>query len=161
MQQTTERAIAEWLTRDHPMPEQVWTEWATMGVALVPLGKRFAAVRMTAEVVHAAVDSDDPAQVASGLEELLRGPVVHDRRVAGVTYYALVQCDAGFAWGHNEVAPRLGAGVYLGVPRIGRCEPPGTYWVVAPRHEGHLCSPQAVADLIDAGQQRIIQGAEL
>ncbi|MEU1038661.1 hypothetical protein [Streptomyces sp. NPDC005907] len=160
-QRTTERTIAEWLTREHPMPEQVWTEWATMGVALVPLGRRFAAVRMHADIVHAAVDSDDPSQVAERIRALLPGPIVHDRRVSGVTYYALIPRHSDLVWVHDEVAPCLGPGVYLGVPRIDRREPPGTYWVTVPRHNGDLCAPQAVADLVEVGRQRLARLAEL
>ncbi|MFC9845449.1 hypothetical protein ACFWFF_05185 [Streptomyces sp. NPDC060223] len=155
-QQATERAIAEWLTWEHPVPAQVWTEWTTHGVALLPLGKRFAAVRMPMDVVHAALDTDQPTQVASLLEQLLCGPVVHDRRVVGVTYYALIQWNADLVWAHDEIAPCLGRGIYLGVPRIDRRKPPGTYWVVAPKYAGNLCAPHAVASLIEAGRQRLV-----
>jgi hypothetical protein len=160
-QQASERAIAEWLTREHPTPIQVWTEWAAHGVALLPLGKRFAAVRMTMDVVHAAVGSDSADQVAEVLVALLDGPVVYDRRVTGATYYALVQWHPDLVWAHDEVAPCLGRGIYLGVPRIDRRKPPGTYWVVAPRYAGDLCAPEAVAALVDIGRQRLLQSAEL
>lgn len=160
-QQATERAIAEWLTWEHPVPAQVWTEWTTHGVALLPLGKRFAAVRMPMDVVHAALDTEQSTQVALPLGQLLCGPVVYDRRVVGVTYYALIQWNPDLVWAHDEVAPCLGRGIYLGVPRIDRRRPPGTYWVVAPRYAGNLCAPQAVASLIETGRQRLIQSAEL
>ncbi|MFD9329114.1 hypothetical protein [Streptomyces sp. NPDC060065] len=160
-QQATERAIGEWLTWEHPVPEQVWTEWTTHGVALLPLGKRFAAVRMTMHVVHAAVGSDAPAQVASRLRQLLSGPVVYDRRVAGATYYALIQWSADLVWAHDEVAPCLARGIYMGVPRVDRRKPPGTYWVVAPRYAGNLCTAQAVAALVETGRQQLIESAEL
>ncbi|PIB05000.1 hypothetical protein B1C81_31235 [Streptomyces sp. HG99] len=143
------------------MPSQVWAEWASYGVALLPLGKRFAAVRMTVDVVHAAVDSDDLVKVAAVLDELLGGPVVFDRRVVGVTYYALIQWSSCLIWGHDEIAPCLGQGIYLGVPRLDRRKPPGTYWVVAPRYPGDLCTPEAVAALVEAGRRRLVQSAEL
>ncbi|MFI6489444.1 hypothetical protein [Streptomyces sp. NPDC050564] len=160
-QQTTDREIAEWLTMEHPVPRQVWTEWSTHGVALLPLGKRFAAVRMTTDAVHAVVDSDDSTEVAAALRELLCGPVVYDRRAVGVTYYALIQRDTELVWPHADVAPCLGQGTYLGVPRIDRREPPGTYWVVTPRYPGDLCPSQAVAALVEAGQRRLIETAGL
>ncbi|MFF1765241.1 hypothetical protein [Streptomyces sp. NPDC058249] len=160
-QQATERAVAEWLTKEHPVPNQVWTEWSTHGVALLPLGKRFAAIRMPMEVVHAAVESDDSVQVTAVLRDLLGGPVVYDRRVVGTTYYALVQCSADLSWAHGEVAPCLGRGIYLGVPRLDRLRPPGTYWVVAPRYPGELCPPQAVATLVEAGRRRLVEAAEV
>ncbi|WP_369259762.1 hypothetical protein [Streptomyces sp. R35] len=160
-QQASESAIAEWLTREHPAPHQVWTEWAAHGVALLPLGKQFAAVRMTMDVVHAAVGSDSAEQVAEVLVELLDGPVVYDRRVAGATYYALVQWNSDLVWAHEEIAPHLGRGIYLGVPRIDRRTPPGTYWVAAPRYAGDLCTPEAVAALVEIGRQRLLQSVEL
>ncbi|MFF4348864.1 hypothetical protein [Streptomyces sp. NPDC001530] len=160
-QQATDREIAEWLTMEHPVPRQVWTEWATHGVALLPLGKRFAAVRMTTDAVHAMVDSDQLADVASAVRDLLCGPVVYDRRAVGVTYYALVQRDTELVWTHDDVAPCLGQGVYLGVPRLDRREPPGTYWVVPPRYPGDLCTSQAVAALVEAGQRRLVESSGL
>lgn len=160
-QQATERAIGAWLAWEHPVPEQVWTEWTSHGVALLPLGKRFAAVRMTMDVVHAAVGSDSSAQVATHLGQLLCGPVVYDRRVAGATYYALIQWSADLVWAHDEVAPCLARGIYMGVPRVDRRTPPGTYWVVAPRYVGNLCTAQAVATLVETGRQRLIRSAEL
>ncbi|MGW7264759.1 hypothetical protein [Streptomyces sp. NPDC054842] len=160
-QRTTERTIAEWLTQEHPTPEQVWTEWATMGVALVPLGRRLAAVRMHADIVHAAVESDDPLYVAERVRDLLPGPVVHDRRVSGVTYYALIPRDPDLAWAPDELAACLGPGVYLGVPRIDRREPPGTYWVMSPRHAGDLCVPQSVGALIRMGRRQLASSTDL
>jgi hypothetical protein len=158
-QQATEREIAEWLTREHPVPTQVWTEWASHGVALLPLGKRFAAVRMTTDVVHAAVEASCSAEVALALRELLGGPIVYDRRAVGVTYYALIQRNTELVWAHDAVAPCLGEGIYLGVPRIDRREPPGTYWLAAPRYPGDLCTSQDVAALVEAGQRKLVESA--
>lgn len=103
------RAISEWLTRTHPAPEQAQKEWATQGVALLPLGERFAAVRMASDIVHAAVRSGNPDQVALALSELLRGAVICDRRVAGGTYYALIEGHAGLVWAYDDIATCLGA----------------------------------------------------
>ncbi|MGW6543254.1 putative ATP-grasp-modified RiPP [Streptomyces massasporeus] len=150
--------VAAWLARTHPTPERVWTEWATQGVALLPLGERFAAVRMTSEIVHAAIRSEDYEVVAAELGGLLGGGIIFDRRVAGGTYYALVDVDAGLTWAHDDVVTYLGRGTYLGVPRIDRLRPPGTYWVVPPRHEGDMCPPLSVLSLLEAGRAR--QAAE-
>ncbi|GAA3839237.1 hypothetical protein GCM10022206_91890 [Streptomyces chiangmaiensis] len=158
--QTTERAISEWLARAHPVPERARTEWATQGVALLPLGARFCAVRMKADVVHAAVATEDPSQVSAALGELLRGPVIHDRRTVGGTYYALIQWHAGLVWAHQELAPCFGQDTYLGVPRVDRRDPPGAHWVVAPRYEGNLCVPRAVTALIEVGRRRLAEDSE-
>jgi hypothetical protein len=157
--QALNRLITEWLARAHPAPEQARAEWSNQGVALLPLGRRFAAVRLPGAMVHAAAGSDVPDIVAKALSERLSGPVIHDHRTAGPTYYALIQWHAGLVWDYGETAPCLQGDTYLGVPRIDRREPPGTYWVVAPRYDGDLCRPQAVRELIDAGHQQLIQHA--
>ncbi|MCX4700443.1 hypothetical protein [Streptomyces sp. NBC_01373] len=108
-------------------------------------------------LVYAALDSDDPGLVAEALSDRLRGPVIHDSRAAGPTYYALIQWHAGLVWDYNRSAPCLRDDTYLGVPRIDRREPPGTYWVVPPRYDGDLCRPQAVRDLVDVGHRQLIQ----
>lgn len=152
-----DRLISEWLARAHPVPERALAEWSNQGVALLPLGQRFAAVRLSGALVHAALNSDEPRVVTEALSERLRGPVIHDNRTAGPTYYALIQWHAGLVWSYNRSAPCLRDDTYLGVPRIDRREPPGTYWVVPPRYEGNLCRPQAVRDLVDAGHRQLIQ----
>ncbi|WP_369169651.1 hypothetical protein AB5J49_17995 [Streptomyces sp. R28] len=153
--QALNRLITEWLAGAHPVPEQARAEWSSQGVALLPLGRRFAAVRLDGYLVHAALGSDDPGTVTEALTERLRGPVIHDHRTSGPTYYALVQWHAGLAWDYGETAPCLQGDTYLGVPRIDRREPPGTYWVVLPRYDGDLCRPQAVRELIDAGREQL------
>ncbi|GGJ17798.1 hypothetical protein [Streptomyces brasiliensis] len=159
-QEGLDREIAEWLSREHPMPTQAQMEWATQGVALLPLGNRFAAVRMPSDVVHAVAESDDRGDVAVFLGELLGGSIIFDRRCAGGTYYALIQGHAGLVWAYEEVATCLGHGTYLGVPRIDRQQPPGTYWVVPPRYEGDLCTPRLIVDLVKAGRIRLSEQAE-
>ncbi|MFB6933569.1 hypothetical protein [Streptomyces chartreusis] len=150
-------AITEWLARAHPTPEHARAEWSVQGVALLPLGRQFAAVRVPGSLVHAALGSADADVVAELLPLRLRGPVIHDHRSTGPTYYALIQWHAGLIWDRGETAPCLQGDTYLGVPHIDRREPPGTYWVAPPRYEGDLCRPQAVRDLIDAGRQQIGQ----
>ncbi|MCT9081451.1 hypothetical protein [Streptomyces fulvoviolaceus] len=152
-----DRLISEWLAKAHPVPKQARAEWANQGVALLPLGQRFAAVRLSGALVHAALNSDEPRVVAETLSERLRGPVIHDNRTTGPTYYALIQWHAGLVWNYNRSAPCLRDDTYLGVPRIDRREPPGTYWVVPPSYEGNLCRPQAVRELVDAGHRQLIQ----
>lgn len=150
-------AIAEWLAGAHPIPGQVRAEWWAQGVALLPLGNRFAAVRMASDVVHAAVGSEDRGDVAVSLGELLGGSILYDRRVVGGTYYALVQPHAGLVWAYEDVATCLGHGTYLGVPRLDRQQPPGTYWLIPPRYEGDLCPPRAIISLVRAGRERLTE----
>ncbi|MFF8656839.1 hypothetical protein [Streptomyces huasconensis] len=142
------RMIEDWLAHAQRAPEQARREWTETGVALLPLGTRFVAVRLAADLVHAAVDTTHPQELAARLIRLLNGPVIFDGRAMGGTYYALMRPRIGSPWTHQDVAPRLGVGTYLGVPRLDRRKPPGTYWTVLPRFEGDLCAPRAVESLI-------------
>ncbi|WP_408050527.1 hypothetical protein [Streptomyces sp. HO565] len=159
-QEALDHAIAEWLARADRDPERVRREWATQGVALVPLGERFAAVRMAAHVVHSALRTDDRDGVAVALGESLGGSVIYDRRVAGGTYYALIQAHTALVWAYDDIASCLGLGTYLGVPRLDRQQPPGTYWVVPPRYEGDLCAPRAITALVKEGRERLAEQTE-
>ncbi|MGW1746741.1 hypothetical protein ACWCRD_14190 [Streptomyces sp. NPDC002092] len=152
-----DRLISEWLARAHPVPQRAHAEWARQGVTLLPLGKLFCAVRLPGDLVYAAVSSADADQVADALGKLLHGPVIHDHRNTGAMYYALINWGAGVIqeMDQNQDAPCLGAGTYLGVPRIDRREPPGIYWVVPPRYDGDLCRPGAVRSLVANGRRRL------
>ncbi|MEU3335189.1 hypothetical protein [Streptomyces sp. NPDC006668] len=98
--------------------------------------------------------------MAVALGRLLGGSIIYDRRVSGGTYYALIQPHAGLVWAYAEVATCIGIGTYLGVPRLDRQQPPGTYWVIPPRYEGDLCAPRAIVDLINTGRSRCTEEAE-
>jgi len=156
-----DRLISEWLARAHPVPRQARADWSNQGVALLPLGNLFAAVRLPGGLVCAAVGCEEPDQVAVALDELLHGPVIHDHRNTGATYYALINWGAGVIQQveQDEDAPCLGKGTYLGVPRIDRRQPPGTYWVVPPRYDGDLCRPRAVRSLVATGRRKLAQHA--
>lgn len=149
------RLTTEWLARAHPVPQQAHAEWSQQGVALLPLGKLFAAVRLPGGLVHAAIGYERPELVAVALRRCLRGPVIHDHRTAGQTYYALIQWHAGRVWDYGDTAPCLHGDVYLGVPRLDREQPPGTFWVVRPRYDGDLCRPELVRELIDVGRRQL------
>lgn len=153
----TNRLIAEWLARAHPVPAQAWAEWENQDVALLPLGGLFTAFRLPGRIVHAALCRDAPDEVSRALQQWLRGPVIHDHRSTGATYYALTNWGAGVIHqlDQDPDVPCLGLGTYLGVPRVDRQEPPGTYWVVPPRYDGDLCRPAAVRSLITAGRREL------
>jgi hypothetical protein len=154
-----ERFITEWLARAHRTPETARKEWADQGVALLPCGRAFAAVRIPAVLVHAAVGTDDPQEIAEALPVDLGGPVIHD----GYTgyYYPLIQHHAGLVWDGEEDTPCLGPESYLGVPRLSRREPPGPHWVVTPRRDGDLCRPQMVREFIARARLKLAPAGEL
>ncbi|AZM54180.1 hypothetical protein DMA15_17710 [Streptomyces sp. WAC 01529] len=132
-------------------PAQAQREWRDNGVALLPLGSRFEAARLPEQLVLAAMCTTNPQQITALLPRALNGPVIYDNRAMGGTYYALMRPRADRAWTHQAVAPRLGAGNYLVVPRLDRTHPPGTHWVVTPRFGGDLCEPETVEALISCG----------
>ncbi|WP_409054860.1 hypothetical protein [Streptomyces sp. SYP-A7185] len=144
-----DNAICEWLARAHQNPAQAWREWSPSGggVALLPLGRAFVAPRLPEALVYAAAGTVDLQEAAAYLAQAL-GPVLFDGRTMGGTYYPLTWPLTVPVWKHQAVAPLLGRGTYLGVPRIERSQPPGTYWAVPPRHVGDLCEPAAVDALI-------------
>ncbi|KUF19678.1 hypothetical protein [Streptomyces silvensis] len=150
--ETTE--VADWLARAHPVPRQAEAEWADHGVALLPLGERFDAVRVPAPRIHAAVGSDQHDVVAAVLGHWLNGPVVRDVRTGSGRYYVLVAPDS--PWDMTE--DRLGKGVYLAVPRVGRKVSPVTYWAVPPERLGQLCDPAHLTALLStADPQEVLE----
>ncbi|MET7363802.1 hypothetical protein ABZS76_35895 [Streptomyces sp. NPDC005562] len=149
---TVAEQAADWFARSQQEPAQARREWADTGVALLPCGRRFDAVRLPEHLVHSAVRSTDPTVIAARLAQNLGGPVIYDGRTMGGTYYALTRPRRHGTWRHQDAAPWLGTGTYLGVPKLTRTEPPGTHWVVPPRFEGDLCEPLAVEALSRIGR---------
>lgn len=139
--------IYQWLARGHRHPDQAEAEWKELGVALLPLGIRIAAVRLSGDLVRAATGTADPGQLAATLAEMLDGAVISDRDV----YYALINGHSGLVWDMEADAPCLGEGVYLSVPALRRTAGRGPHWVCRPRREGDLCQPGNVRKLIAAG----------
>ncbi|WP_200302213.1 hypothetical protein [Streptomyces adelaidensis] len=147
------RLITDWLARAHPHPDRARAEWSDRGVALLPMATRFSAVRLSSQLVHAAVGTHEPKALAEELAFRLDGAVIHDSFSVGRAYYALVHWHAGLVWDNNDNdAQCLGADAYLGVPRIERVAPPGTYWLVPPQYEGDYCRPEAVRRLVEQGR---------
>ncbi|QDQ16590.1 hypothetical protein FH965_27100 [Streptomyces spectabilis] len=126
-----------------PRPDRVWAEWEKHGVALLPLGRRFDAIRVKADCVHEAVGSDEPHTVASALETWLAGPVIRDLRSGIGPYYALAAPGAD----RDGPAERLTTGTYLGVPRPGHATTLSR-WVVLPQHPGALCDSRYLRALL-------------
>ncbi|MEU1076550.1 MULTISPECIES: DUF6415 family natural product biosynthesis protein [unclassified Streptomyces] len=147
-------AISQWLASAHTTPSAAWLEWAQGGAAMLPCGGIFDAVRISAEIVHAAMQSGHPEVVGPHLERMLDGPVIHDAYARSVSYYALV--PPGTCTQHDtRDVQHLARGTYLGVPDLPRTARPGIYWLLPPRGVGDLCTPEGVGRLIRLGTQRI------
>lgn len=143
------QAVREWLQAGLPEPEMAAQAWSSRGgVALLPLGMRFAAVRIPERLVYAAAGSTEPVVVSEYLAQLLDdGPVICDPQHG--RYYALVPGSTYVRWHHPE-ADCLGRPWFLGVPRVDTVEPDAwaSYWAVPMPSAGVLCDPYLVAQLV-------------
>ncbi|WP_406341288.1 hypothetical protein [Streptomyces sp. NBC_00648] len=145
------RTVTDWLASAHPVPAQARREF-DVGIALVPTGTKFDAIRLPADVVHAAASSEDPDAVAVFLAETLPGgAVIHDAYGVGVWYYALVPPGTYADWRVPGVEC-LRPGTWLGVPRPDLTARPGPHWVLPPHTAGSVCAAKALADLVTLGQ---------
>ncbi|MFD5709464.1 hypothetical protein ACFWHW_03565 [Streptomyces pharetrae] len=151
-------AAEHWLAATHPNAAQVRWEWQHRGLALLPLGGLFCAVRLPDRLVRAVAAGarKDPAVYL--IEELRGGPVIHNRRHE--QYHALVPRSMPDEWAGAVAewptwgAECLGRGTYLGVPPLDAvADAPGrpAYWAVPMPSAGELCDPVDVATLVTAG----------
>ncbi|GGP85876.1 hypothetical protein [Streptomyces melanogenes] len=155
MNQTT-RAITDWLASAHHVPAQARREF-DVGIALVPTGDKFDAIRLPAPIVHAAAGNENPDAVAAFLAKTLPGgAVIHDAYGIGVWYYALVPPGTHTHWRTPDIEC-LRPGTWLGVPRLDLTTRPGPHWALPPHAVGSLCPAEAVADLVALGQDRLRQ----
>ncbi|MEV7871527.1 hypothetical protein AB0P17_36755 [Streptomyces sp. NPDC088124] len=149
----SEAAITTWLLKAAADPKIAEKDWEENRPAMLPLGERFDAVKMPPNLVYAATASTVPAQVCDILATLVDGPVVCH---PSVWYYALVPAGTTETW-RSPDALILGRGAWLGVPRLTstRPDPPLPYWAVPPEKARKLCTPEVVADLLQAGAARL------
>ena len=124
---TADRRLAteHWLMATCPAAshERLRMEWQENGVALLPLGTLFSAVRIPGRLIFATALTEDREEVDAFLDDALRGgPVICAPH--GSRYYALVPGSVSRTW--REAAKEwrsadvevLGIGSYLGVPRV-------------------------------------------
>jgi hypothetical protein len=156
--------VERWLLSAHPTPSAARAEWESTGVAVLPIGPRFAAVRIPRQVVLNSIrlEAAGSGTLDRFLAEMLwDGPVICDQH--GRLYYALVPADTPQVWTTAAAEwPRYGVEILgsdwrLGVPRLpaeDRYGPsPASYWAVPMRRPGQLCEPAAVARLIATAVQ--------
>jgi hypothetical protein len=157
-------ACEGWLLSAHPTPSAAQAEWDSVGVAVLPLGTQFSAVRIPRTVVLNSIrlETASNSTLDRFLTEMLwDGPVICDQHAQ--RYYALVPADTPLVWTAAAAEwPRLGVEIlgsdwHLGVPRLpaeDRYGPsPSSYWAVPMRRPGQLCEPVAVARLIATAVQ--------
>ncbi|MFD4924199.1 MULTISPECIES: hypothetical protein [Streptomyces] len=152
--------LAEWLACSDPDPRQVWKDWMFHGVAVLPVGTLFGAVRIPEAIVHAALESTDREYIHPILADRLDGPVIHDGH--GHNYYALIGPEAHLDWGTSAPGvKRLAPATQLGVPATNLHKYTARtpiYWAVSgaePRH----CAPGSVALLVRIGAARLEEAA--
>lgn len=165
-------ATEHWLlsTLDANQRDRARREWQEPGVALLPLGTLFSAVRLPERLVHALARVYEPRMVGEFLAAALDdGPVICDPR--GRRFYALVPASMPARWRKAADEWRAGFGVdclgrdsYLGVPKVDAValDPQtwASYWAVSMSSAGMLCDPLAVARLIAAAARRLDQEPE-
>ena len=155
-------AATHWLLSTLPAAgrDRARAEWEDTGVALLPLGTLFSAVRIPGRLLRALTGPLSLPETDTVLAEALRGgPVICDPHRP--SYYALVPAsmprtwkDAATEWDEVDVVV-LGRDTVLGVPRLDATEPDPTlssYWSVPMDSPGELCAGLAVARLIAAGR---------
>jgi hypothetical protein len=148
--------VMDWLLSATESPDGAFREWDRQGMALLPCGTLFSAVRIPEAIVHAAVLSMDDEEVDARLAvSLLGGPVICD--TVARRYYALV--PAGTTRWKAPDTICLGHGCHLGIPLPGRTGHDSqewrSYWSVPMESVGALCVPDAVADLVAIGRYRL------
>jgi len=147
---------ASWLLASTSSIEQARTEWKTTGVAWLKPENLFAAVKIPASLVHAAVGLSTPLECAGPLAEVLaEGPLYFETGGFGPedSYTALLPAHVArleMPAGLVLHPPRA----LLQVPAPDVCEPDGgrPWWVVPPGGPWRLCPPELLAALVGLGR---------
>ncbi|MEV3856708.1 hypothetical protein AB0J38_20555 [Streptomyces sp. NPDC050095] len=149
-------AVAEWLCCATDDRRAALLVMSRGELTVLRLGTLFSAVRVPAEIVFAAFETEELAAIATSLRTCLhRAGVIHDPRHR--RFYVLVPKHTATLW-HQAGAECLGRGSYLGVPsplgnRPSR-DPWATYWLVPLPSPGELCDPARLVDLVAEGRLR-------
>lgn len=161
-------ATEHWLLSTLPAAgrDRARAEWRKLGVAMLPLGTLFSAVRIPGHLLVALTASTEAAELDAFLAQALDGgPVICDPH--GPRYYALVPASTPRTYredldGWREVdVDCLGRDSYLGVPRVDAvtCDPQrkASYWSVPMDSAAMLCRPLLVGRLIGAGRDLVAE----
>ncbi|MFC9298501.1 hypothetical protein ACFTWH_27840 [Streptomyces sp. NPDC057011] len=131
-------AGAQWIARAHPVPEQVWEEWASpLAVALVPAGQQWDAVAMPYDRLLAVMADMGPLAWE-------RSPVLVDMS-CGRTYVFVPEGTAG-AWAAPGTTA-IGKGFWLVMSKPGGRQSRVGQWMNPPDVITRLTNP---VDLIES-----------
>ncbi|MEU6381850.1 hypothetical protein [Streptomyces sp. NPDC046909] len=161
-----ELAVGQWLLLAAPDTGRARTEWSRTGIALLACGALFAAVRLSARLVHAASGTDDEQRIDDFLAEALHGgPAFVDLHIQ--RYYALVPRSTADRkeWRgcpYDAHAECLEPGSFLGVPSPIQISPSlgRSRWCVPMDGPGDLCGPESVYQLVTYGRYRLAEQGE-
>ena len=131
-----------WLAGASDDPPQAHAEWAERGVAMLPLGRRFDAVRIPGVLVRAAFD----------VKAVADGPLVLDPHSG--SFYALVPPQTTETWA-CAFGTCLGRGSWLAVPHPDRIGPPGPHWAVRGEEPSSLCTAYGIRMFIEQGRREV------
>jgi len=147
-------AVKLWLlaaARDREEAREQWRQ--PDGIALLPCGQRFSAVRIPARVVWAALKTDVLRDVDERMNKWFDGGAVL-MDLHSHMYYALVPSEAEWTWTDRECpgVGLLGGNSLLGIPAVQRTEPRGrAYWCMPMETPGDLCHLDEVEQLVTEG----------
>ena len=145
-------ATSRWLAGSLDRPANAHQEWTANGIAILALGRRLSAVRVTEDLVYAVTASTTVAHV---LRDVLHGPVIHDP--SGQRFYALVPPSPS-SGSLGPYATYLGLGHFVGVPRVEDTEPSRfltSYWAAPMLRPGDLCDPIRLASMLTVGSDAL------
>jgi len=154
-------AAEQWLLSTLPEPRKGREQWQTTGVAVLPLGTLFSAVRLPGRLVLAVAGAHrlPSATIDTFLNDALRGaPAICDPRHQ--RYYVLLPASVPVSWANATDDWRsadvdvLGRGTILGVPDLERTQPRplDSYWSVPMESAAMLGAPLTVARFIAAAR---------
>jgi len=135
---STHMAAAQWLASAHPNPQRAYWEWEEQGVAVIPVGPVWDAVKLPSTGTNPSLVRDVLAECG------VDGPIIHNPSTGANS----VLVPPGTSPWHLPGTVLLHASddyeQLLGVPAIERQTPPGLHWVIPPDGTGHLADPDAL-----------------
>ncbi|GGS92910.1 MULTISPECIES: hypothetical protein [Streptomyces] len=152
----------DWYARALHNPAEAHAAWRTCGVAVLPLGECFEAIRFPQALAAAAVGCTTATVVNLAFADALEGPIIHDPR--GGNYYLLVAPGTRTRWNrtHQRHAECLGTDTHLGVPHPAHHHPTRTrplYWANPPTPHAPFCRTAAANLLLRIATARLTESA--